>query len=99
MRSGSKSGVGVHPRQLSAGGSIGCRPAQQTNRDVLQRVATAEKIGDDRYQSWLRHMNAQRYEVYVSMNTLRPGAHGRTKADVRDIRHVYLDLDEGGEAK
>ena len=35
---------------------------------VLQRVATAEKIGDDRYQSWLRHMNARRYEVYVTWN-------------------------------
>jgi len=66
---------------------------------VLQRVAMAERIADDRYQSWLRHMNARRYEVYVSMNTLRPGARGRTKADVRDIRHVYLDLDEGGETK
>jgi RepB DNA-primase from phage plasmid len=66
---------------------------------VLQRVATADKIADDRYQAWLRHMNARRYEVYVSMNTLKPSAHGRTKADIRDIRHVYLDLDEGGQAK
>jgi hypothetical protein len=34
--------------------------------------------------------------VYLTPNTLREGATGRTKADVDAIRHIYLDVDVGG---
>ncbi len=64
--------------------------------DVVQRIASAEKVSGEEFQRWLRHMNANKYEVYVSMNSLEPGARGRTKADIGQVRHVYLDLDEGG---
>lgn len=64
--------------------------------DVVQRIASADKIAGEEFQRWLRHMNASKYEVYVSMNNLLPGARGRTKADIDQIRHVYLDLDEAG---
>jgi hypothetical protein len=64
--------------------------------DVVQRIASADKIAGEEFQRWLRHMNASKYEVYVSMNSLHPGARGRTKADIGQIRHVYLDLDEAG---
>ena len=60
------------------------------------RVSGAEKIASDEYQAWLRHMNAQRHEIYISMNTLRPEARGRHKTDVDEIRHVYLDFDTNG---
>src|SRR5262249_61585322 len=36
-------------------------------------------------------------DVYISMNALRGEARGRTKADVASVRHIYLDLDEGGQ--
>ena len=65
---------------------------------VLQRVTSIERVVAPEYQAWLRHMNAQKYEVYISMNTLKEGTHRRTKADVDQIRHVYLDFDEGGTA-
>jgi hypothetical protein len=64
--------------------------------DVVQRIATADKIAGEEFQRWLRHMNANKYEVYVSMNTLHPTARGRTKADIDQVRHIYLDLDEAG---
>jgi hypothetical protein len=64
--------------------------------DVVQRIASADKIAGEEFQRWLRHMNAAKYEVYVSMNSLQPGARGRTKADIDQVRHVYLDLDEAG---
>src|SRR5208283_4258159 len=64
--------------------------------DVVQRIASADKIAGEEFQRWLRHMNANKYEVYVSMNSLQPGARGRTKADIDQVRHVYLDLDEAG---
>lgn len=64
--------------------------------DLVQRIAAADKIAGEEFQRWLRHMNAQKYEVYVSMNSLQLGARGRTKADIDQIRHVYLDIDEAG---
>jgi len=63
---------------------------------VTTRVSTADKIAAHEYQAWLRHMNAQRHEIYVSMNNLRPEARGRFKADIAEIRHVYLDFDQNG---
>jgi hypothetical protein len=65
---------------------------------VIQRIATADKIASPDFQAWLRYQNAQRYEVYVSMNALREGARGRTKEDIAVIRHVYLDFDDNGTA-
>src|SRR6266404_120861 len=65
---------------------------------VLQRVTSAEKIAAPEYQAWLRYMNARKYEVYISMNTLKAGTHRRTKNDVDLIRHIYLDFDENGTA-
>ncbi|HEY1760643.1 MAG TPA: DNA-primase RepB domain-containing protein [Bryobacteraceae bacterium] len=63
---------------------------------VVQRLAAAERIAAPDFQAWLRLKNARQHEVYVSMNALRPDAHGRTKADIGVIRHVYLDFDERG---
>jgi hypothetical protein len=63
---------------------------------VTQRIASAERIAAPDFQAWLRHKNAQKQEVYISMNALRPGATGRTKSDVAAVRHLYLDFDENG---
>ena len=63
---------------------------------VTQRIGIAERIAAPEFQSWLRLQNAQRHEIYISMNALRPSARGRTKADIETIRHVYLDFDENG---
>lgn len=66
--------------------------------DVIQRIASAERIAQEDFQAWLRFQNAQGYDVHISMNALGDGARGRTKADVQTIRHIYLDLDDGGTA-
>src|SRR5271155_667463 len=50
--------------------------------DAIQRSATAEKIAEPDFQAWLRFQNANRYEIYISMNALAKTAAGRTKADV-----------------
>jgi hypothetical protein len=65
---------------------------------AVQRIAVAARIVSPEFQAWLRHMNAQRYEVYVSMNPLKAGASGRTREDVDHVQHIYLDLDENGTA-
>lgn len=61
-----------------------------------QRITTAERAASPEFQAWLRHENAQRRDVYVSMNPLRSDAHGRHKEDVDRVKHVYLDFDEAG---
>jgi hypothetical protein len=70
---------------------------QKHSGSVTQRLASASQIADDKFQNWLRHMNAHRHEVYVSMNPLRPEARGRTKSDLAGVRHVYLDFDKDGD--
>ena len=67
--------------------------------ETIQRIATAQQIVGHEFQSWLRFKNAHGSDVYLSLNPLSEHAHGRTKADVKEIRHLYLDLDEGGQRK
>jgi len=71
---------------------------QKETHRVVQRIATAEKVASLEFQAWLRHQNASRFEVYVSMNALKTGSRSRTKDDVAEIRHVYLDFDDNGTA-
>jgi hypothetical protein len=71
---------------------------QKETHRVVQRIATAEKVVSPEFQAWLRHQNASRFEVYVSMNALKKGSRSRTKDDVAEIRHVYLDFDDNGTA-
>src|ERR1051325_8473459 len=42
-----------------------------------QRVATAEQVASDRFQSFLRYRNRERVEVYISMNTIKATSNGR----------------------
>jgi hypothetical protein len=70
------------------------------NRDlgkVLQRVTTARKASSPKFQAWLRYKNASGSDIYLGMNPLRKHAATRTKEDIKSIRHVYLDLDHGGQ--
>jgi hypothetical protein len=70
---------------------------QKSSGTVTQRISTAERITSDHVQAWLRQVNSEKKtDVYVSMNTLHPDSHGRTKADIAEIRHVYLDIDKDG---
>jgi hypothetical protein len=65
--------------------------------ETIQRIMTAEAIARPRFQAWLRHKNAQGSDIYISQNALNDDAEGRTKADVKTVRHVYLDLDRDGD--
>lgn len=47
---------------------------QKETHRVVQRVATAKRIASAEFQAWLRHENASRFEVYISMNALKDGA-------------------------
>jgi RepB DNA-primase from phage plasmid len=65
---------------------------------TVQRIATAETIAERNFQTWLAAQNACGSDVFIGMNPLRDDARSRTKSDIHDIRHVYLDLDRDGDA-
>jgi hypothetical protein len=62
----------------------------------VQRVVTAQALASESWQRWLRAENAQGADIYISQNALRENTRNRKKEDIAAIRHVYLDLDQGG---
>jgi len=69
----------------------------RTTNEVLQRITTAETLSSPDFQAWLSHLNSQKHDLYLSMNTLKRGSRGRTKEDVDCIRHIFLDFDQNGD--
>jgi hypothetical protein len=67
-------------------------------RETTQRMTTAQKASSPEFQAWLRYKNANGADIYVGMNALQHHASTRTKDDIENISHVYLDLDHGGTA-
>src|ERR1700732_1210317 len=63
---------------------------------TIQTIAKAETIASTDFQSWLASQSASGYDVFMGMNPIKDGAFSRTKGDIKDIRHVYLDLDRKG---
>jgi hypothetical protein len=65
---------------------------------TLQRITKAETVADPEFQKWLKRENRVGSDVFVGMNPLKEGATSRSKENIREIRHVYLDLDEDAPA-
>jgi hypothetical protein len=66
------------------------RPRHQT----LQHITTADTVADPDFGSWLAERNRSGADVFLGMNPLKENATSRTKSNIREIRHVYLDLDD-----
>jgi hypothetical protein len=64
---------------------------------TVQTIAKAETIASPDFQTWLAGQSASGYDVFMGMNPIKDGAFSRTKGDIKDIRHVYLDLDRKGD--
>jgi hypothetical protein len=64
---------------------------------TIQRIVLAETIASPPFQTWLANQNANGYDVFVGMNPIKDGAYSRTKENIREIRHAYLDLDTNGD--
>ena len=60
---------------------------------TVQTIAKAETIASPGFQTWLTNQSATGYDVFMGMNPIKDGAYTRTKQNIKDIRHVYLDLD------
>lgn len=64
--------------------------------EARQTIRTAEQIVLPAYIQHLREVNETGTDIFISMNSLTATAAGRKKSDIAEVRHVYLDLDEGG---
>jgi hypothetical protein len=64
---------------------------------TVQRIAKAETIASPAFQEWLGVQNAAGSDVFVGMNPIKDGAYSRTKDNISEIRHLYLDLDRNAD--
>jgi len=60
---------------------------------TVQTIAKAAAIVSPGFQTWLANQNAGGSDVFIGLNPLKDGDYSRTKPNIKDIRHVYLDLD------
>ena len=63
---------------------------------TVQRITTAETVASPEFQSSLRRENSAGADIFIGMNPIKDGAYSRTKESIREIRHLYLDLDTNG---
>ena len=63
---------------------------------VAQRVGPVSWVQTERFQRWLRAMNAGKYNVFVSVNAIALGRRARTRDAIGAVRHVFLDADHDG---
>ncbi len=64
---------------------------------TLQRITKPELIAAPEFQSVLLEQNQAGADIFVGMNPIKDGAYSRTKQSLKEIRHVYLDLDRNGD--
>jgi len=64
-----------------------------------QRVVTLEQVLAPRYMAWLTFENDNGANIYVSANPLRAGSRKRTKECIASVRHIYIDIDDDGDAR
>ena len=70
----------------------------RSRSQTLQRITSAETVTGTEFQRWLKRENRSGSDVFVGMNPLKDGATSRSKENIREVRHVYLDLDEDAPA-
>lgn len=61
---------------------------------VAQRVGPVSWFRSQRFQRWLRAMNAHKFNVFVSVNAIASGRRSRTRDAIAAVRHVFLDADD-----
>src|SRR6202050_4455830 len=72
---------------------------RESPNQTIQQIAPLEHALAPRYLAWLAHENSTGANVYVAANPLRPASRKRTKECIAAVRHLYLDLDNDGEAR
>lgn len=100
--------VTIEPRALSAceyvlalhepDDNVAVLLRHRSREQTLQRIASVETIASPDFQGWLVGQNRAGSDVFIGMNPLKDGASSRTKDSLKEIRHLYVDLDQDAEA-
>lgn len=69
---------------------------RRSQTGVVQEVLRATTLAQPDTQSRLQDLNRQGYDVYCTVNAVKPDARSRTKTDIADVRRLQLDLDDNG---
>jgi hypothetical protein len=86
-------------RAFLSGETIAILLRRTSPAPIVQRIVTLERAVQPRYLGWLAHENAAGANVYIAANPLVSGSQKRSKESIAEVRHLYLDLDTGGDAK
>lgn len=86
-------------RSFVPGSTIALLLRTESPVKTLQRVVALEQALAPRYLGWLAHQNHHGANIYVAANPLRSGSRKRTKECIDSIRHLYLDIDDDGDAR
>jgi hypothetical protein len=86
-------------RCFAPGSTIALLLRTESPAKTQQRVVTLEQALAPRYLRWLAHENHNGANIYVAANPLRSGSRKRTKESIDSVRHLYLDIDEDGDAR
>lgn len=62
---------------------------------VGQRIVPLSLALGGQLQEWLRRENAADANVYVTVNAVKPHQVSRRRRAIADVRHVFLDADDG----
>ncbi len=80
---------------FQADDSVGVLLKTYRTGQVMQRIVPVTLAATDRFQAWLRHLNAYGWNVYVTVNAFR-GGRLRTRDAVAHVRHLFLEEDVDG---
>ena len=86
-------------RSFAPGSTIALLLRTESPAKTQQRVVTLEQALAPRYLGWLAHENHHGANIYVAANPLRSGSRKRTKECIASVRHLYLDIDDDGDAR
>lgn len=64
---------------------------------TTQRIVRVGQATAPRYLAWLAYENRKGANIYVAANPLRSGSRKRTKDNIAEVRHLYIDIDEDGD--
>src|SRR5687768_5955586 len=67
-----------------------------STNQTCQRVASIAQVASARFLAWLRSRNAAGWEIYVSVNAVRPHRRSRARDAIAAVRHLFLEADRDG---
>ena len=86
-------------RCFAPGDTIALLLRNESMATTQQRIVELEQALAPRYLAWLTRENYHGANIYVAVNPLRSGSRKRTKESIATVRHLYLDIDEDGNAR